>query len=135
MWSLNLIETKSHNRLDCRGSVLAARMSLGYILELENSKSTAPMPLRESQVRPLLNKLTKTRQVPCWEVITQKTEPAKLTGEFIEAEVIEYRKNIPEEELKANKRKRKPKRASVSAGQKAKDKSLKWIERLNPSFL
>ena len=114
---------------------MAARMSLGYILELENSKSTAPMPLRESQVRPLLNKLPKTRQVPCWEVITQKTEPAKLTGEFIEAEVIEYRKNIPEEELKANKRKRKPKRASVSAGQKAKDKSLKWIERLNPSFL
>ena len=105
----------------------------GFLLDLESSKSTAPRPLRESQVRPLLNKIPKSRQVPCWELITEKTEPSKLTAEVIEAEVIKYRNNIPEEELKANKRTRKPKRKSVSASQKAKDKSLKWIERLNVS--
>lgn len=102
----------------------------GFVLQLEDSKSSAPRPVRENQVRPLLNKLPTKHQVPCWEQITEKMAPAKLTGDIIEAEVITYRKTIPKQELEANKRRRKPKKDHIPPEDKAREKSHKLVEKL-----
>lgn len=83
----------------------------GFLLQLENSESKAPKPIRENQVRPLLNKLPASHQIPCWEKITSNTPPAKLTGDIIAAEVVQYRKTIPAAELNATKPDRKPKKS------------------------
>ena len=102
----------------------------GFVLQLEDSKSSAPRPVRENQVRPLLNKLPTKHQVPCWEQITEKMAPAKLTGDIIEAEVITYRKRIPKQELEANKRTRKAKKDRIPPEETAREKSRKLVERL-----
>lgn len=102
----------------------------GFVLQLEDSKSTAPRPVRENQVRPLLNKLPTKHLVPCWEQITEKTAPAKLTGDIIEAEVITYRKTIPKQELEANKRPRKAKKDRIPPEEKAREKSHALVDRL-----
>ena len=102
----------------------------GFVLQLEDSKSSAPRPVRENQVRPLLNKLPTKHQVPCWEQITENTTPAKLTGDIIEAEVIEYRKKIPKKELQANKRPRKAKKNRIPPEEKAREKSHALVVKL-----
>jgi len=102
----------------------------GFVLQLEDSKSPAPRPVRENQVRPLLNKLPTKHQVPCWEVITEKTAPAKLTGDIIKAEVIKYRKTIPERELQASKPARKAKKNRIAPEEKAREKSHALVDKL-----
>lgn len=83
-----------------------------FLRGLENSGSKAPMPIRENQVRPLLNKLPARHQIPCWEKITKANPPSKLTGDIITAGVVQYRKTIPAAELNATKPDRRPKKSS-----------------------
>ncbi len=105
----------------------------GFLLELENSKSKAPKPVRENQVRPLLNKLPAEHQIPCWEKITGKTPPSKLTGDIIEAQVVQYRKNIPAAELAAVKPERRPKKNAPPPDERARGMSHAWLEKLKAS--
>lgn len=104
-----------------------------FLLQLASAKSNAPRPIRENQVRPLLNKLPVDHQIPCWEIITEKTPPSKLTGDVIEAEVIQYRKKIPKPDLKAGKPARKPKKTKLPKDLKARVQSHAWIEKLKTS--
>lgn len=81
----------------------------GFLLHLADKKSTAPRPISESQVRPLLNKLEPEHQVSCWEHITESKAPAELTRDVVEAEVAQYRRNLPKIERKQERAKPKKK--------------------------
>jgi len=60
--------------------------------------SKAPRPIRESQVRPILNKLPEDHQVNFWEGLTEKEDPKNLTLDAIAGEVDNYRFQLPPEE-------------------------------------
>jgi len=102
----------------------------GFLLELENSGSTAPIPVRENQVRPLLNKLPARHQIPCWEKITKANPPSKLTGDIITAQVVQYRKTIPAAELNATKPTRKPKKNSSVPENKIRERCHDLLAKL-----
>ena len=102
----------------------------GFLLALGNAHSSAPKPIRENQVRPIINKLPKNHHVPCWELITQTNAPDKLTGETVKAGVVEYRKTIPTAELQTSKPDRKPKKTALENQIKSKSASLALIKRL-----
>lgn len=82
-----------------------------FVLQLENVRSTAPLPSRECQVRPLLTKLPADHLVRCWEKITATQTLDQLTPKSINEGVLEYRKTIPAEDQK---RERAPKKTSLT---------------------
>jgi len=99
-----------------------------FVTELKDSRRNLPLPQTEIQVRHIINKIPSARRIDCWEQITQKHEAKKLTGEIIEAEVIEFRKTIPKEELKLLKPTPKPKKKTGVREIKKASRSL--IEKL-----
>ena len=102
-----------------------------FVLRLENSKNPPKLPLRESQVRPLLNKLPEKHQGWCWKIITEKISPAALTMDIIEAEVIAYRKkNVTKEELEAANLIRAPKTNHTPPDEKARRKCYALIRQI-----
>lgn len=99
----------------------------GFLLHLEDKKSTAPRPISESQVRPLLNKLEPEHQISCWEHITENKAPAELTRDVIEAEVAQYQKSLPKSERKQERAKPKKKTDNKQA---ARERSHELVAKL-----
>lgn len=100
-----------------------------FILALENAKSKAPLPLRESQVRPIVQKLPEERRVKCWELIHEKHPGGDLQANVIEAEVLRYKKTIPNAELiGARRAKKRVKRDAIAV---ARSRSIQLAARLD----
>lgn len=80
-----------------------------FVLLLEASAKTLPLPSNEIQVRHIINKIPEKKRVECWEKITKKFQREEWTGDVIEAAVVAFRNTIPEEELiPARQLKKKP---------------------------
>ena len=101
-----------------------------FILALENAKSGAPYPLRESQVRPLINKLPEKSWVECWEHIYEKHQERDIKAVDVEAEVIQFKKTIPKEELIGTRKAGKPKGSKPDAAEAARQRCEGLFRRL-----
>ena len=101
-----------------------------FISELEASTKKIPLPEKEIQVRHIINKIPEPRRIQCWEEITQKYKPEEWTGDVIEAEVIEFRKTIPKDELKAAKPASRAKTKKKTGVREVKKMSKDLLERL-----
>lgn len=102
----------------------------GFVRQLEDAKPEALRPIRESQVRPLLAKLLPAHVIPCWEIITEKKAPSELTADMIKAEVLEYRKRIPNAQLPPTRKRDETRPSPVKV---AKDRSHIWLKKLKVS--
>lgn len=108
---------------------LAAAGEFVQRIEVHNSSSTTkiPLPEKEIQVRHIINKIPEDKRLQCWQGIATKTAPSELSGVVIEAEVVEFRKKLPRNELRAHTRQRKPKPGIAEV----KNASLRLVEKLN----
>ena len=145
----NLAEIKNYkeglfwkDRYDSFAGYVKARFNYGeqhayrlvaagdFISELEASTKKIPLPEKEIQVRHIINKIPESRRIQCWEEITQKYKPEEWTGDVIEAEVIEFRKTIPKDELKAAKPASRAKTKKKTGVREVKKTSKDLLERL-----
>lgn len=63
-----------------------------FVKLLGDKKSTAPIPSRESQIRPVVQTLPEEHWVPCWEFITSGRETKTLQASFVTEEVKRYKR-------------------------------------------
>ena len=101
-----------------------------FVLALENSRCGAPYPLHESQVRPIVQKLPENRRVECWVQICNKHQGVDIKAHVVEAEVIEFKKKIPKEELIGTRRAGKPKGSKPDATEAARQQSVRLLLKL-----
>jgi len=101
-----------------------------FILALENAGSSAPPPLRESQVRPIIQKLPENRRVECWEQIYKKHQVRDIKAVDVTAEVIQFKKTIPKEELIGTRKAGKPKGSKSDPTEVARKRSKELLCRL-----
>ena len=104
-----------------------------FVRALEQANSAAPKPIRESQIRPILNKLPEGRHVECWELLTKDKEAQaipKISADIVEAKVVEFRKTIPKAELDELKRPRKEKANAVPSVERARVHSRTLVGKL-----
>ena len=101
-----------------------------FILALENAKSGAPYPHRESQVRPIIQKLPEKRRVECWEQICEKHPGEDIKAVVVEAEVIQFKKTIPKEELIGTRKAGKAKGSKPDAAEVARHRCEGLFHRL-----
>jgi hypothetical protein len=99
--------------------------------ELVSSLDTGtPKPLRESQVRPILNKISEPKQrTQAWKSLVENHDPAGLTAPQVEAHVRDY---VKQNNLKpAEKKKKEPSmKARSSRLDRKRQKCHRLIERL-----
>jgi len=145
----NLAEIKKYkeglfwkDRYDSFAGYVKARFNFGeqhayrlaaagdFIIQLDDSGKKIPLPEKEIQVRYLINKIPEPRRIQCWEGITQKYKPEEWRGEVIENEVIEFRKTIPKDELKAAKPASRAKTKKKTGVREVKKMSKDLLERL-----
>ena len=101
-----------------------------FILELENAKSEAPYPVRESQVRPIIQKLPEKRRVECWEQICENHPGEDIKAVVVVAEVIQFKKGIPKDELIGTRKAGKPKGSKPDAAEVARQRCEGLFRRL-----
>lgn len=102
----------------------------GFVSKLDTQSPSAPKPLRESQIRPIINKLPEEHHIPFWENITIDRPPSELTTEFVTAEVAKYQKSLPSQERRPEKKTKPPKRDRPAADEIAREKSFEAIRKL-----
>ena len=101
-----------------------------FVTQLIESGKKIPLPQTEIQVRHILNKIPPTRQIQCWEHITQKHETNQRTGQIIEAEVALFRKTLSKQEIKDLKPAQKTKAKKKTGVREIKKMSKDLLERL-----
>jgi len=101
-----------------------------FILALENAGSGAPPPRRESQVRPIIQKLPERHRVECWEQICEKHPGEDIKAVVVEAEVVQFKKRIPKEELIGTRKAGKPKGVKPDATEAARQRCERLFHRL-----
>lgn len=101
-----------------------------FILALESSGSKAPPPLRESQVRPIIQKLPEKHRVECWELIYEKHQVRDIKATVVESEVIQFKKGIPREELIGTRKAGKPTASKPDPTALARKQSMDLLCRL-----
>jgi hypothetical protein len=104
-----------------------------FVLQLEGEGRDIPIPDKEIQIRYILNKISKRRQVECWESIVSKYKPEEWTGDLIEAEVITFRKGLPKDELQQTRPLSKNQKKLSNSD--ARRSSLALVERLKKAVL
>lgn len=101
-----------------------------FVHALEQTGSHAPRPLRESQIRPILNQLPEPYQIPCWQLLTEGKEAEaipKISADLVKAKVVEFKKTIPKAELDSLKPPRKEKKVTGSW----QDETLKMLHAVS----
>lgn len=111
-------------RLDKAGS---------FVHLLEEKRSSAPLPLRESQIRPVVQALPENHWIPCWEEITDRREPEILQASLIVAEVKQYKKQHKRELGGSNDKGRKSAKQMMSPVERAREVSNGLVEKLMES--
>ena len=112
--------TAHAGRLDKAGS---------FVHLLEAKGSTAPQPIRESQIRPIVQTLPDTHWVRCWEEITDRREPKVLQTSLIVAEVKRYKKQH-KRELEGKDKSRKSAKMKIPPEDRAREASHGLVEKL-----
>ena len=77
-----------------------------FLLQLDKGKSKGPQPTRESHIREISQKLPESHRVSFWDKFCEEhsiTEKSihEITAKQVKEAVIEYRKDIPKEDLPA----------------------------------
>lgn len=101
-----------------------------FVSKLDTQSPSAPKPLRESQIRPIINKLPEKHHIPFWENLTTDRAPSRLTAEFVTAEVTKYQKSLPPQERRQETKVKQPKRVSPAADEIAREKSFEALRKL-----
>ena len=108
-----------------------------FLLKLENSGGQAALPLRESQLRPVLQKLPESSQLPCWEEISKKhgkqvgkDRIIDIPAQVIEREVDKYKKKVPKEALNALRKPRVPNPVKTNAALKSLMKTIDLVKKV-----
>ena len=101
-----------------------------FVSKLDTKKSSAPKPIRESQIRPLLNKIPEEHQVDCWEKMTTECKVSELTGDVVTSQVLRYQANLPKTQDQKQKKPKRPKEDKEKIQSRARDKAFDLVEKL-----
>ncbi len=101
-----------------------------FVSKLDTLASSAPKPLRESQVRPIINKLPEEHHVSFWKELVRGHTPEELTGEYIERRVKAFQATLPKTEIKIAKKPKSLKLDEALLQDRAKAKGLALVAKL-----
>jgi len=104
-----------------------------FLLLLDKGKSKGPQPTRESHIREISQKLPESHRVNFWDKFCEEhsiTEKSihEITAKQVKEAVIEYRKDIPKEDLPA--KAPRAKKVKVSVVEKIRTKSLALLAKV-----
>jgi len=101
-----------------------------FVSKLDTQGSSARKPLRESQIRPIINKLPEEHHVRCWEKITEVNPPEKLTTELVATKVSEYQKTLPPDIRRREKNEKAAKPEKLAVEERARERSFEALRKL-----
>jgi len=101
----------------------------GFVSKLDTQSPTIPKPLRESQIRPIINKLSEEHHIPFWKNLTTDRAPSELTTEFVTTEVAKYQKSLPPQERRPATKGKQSKRVKNATDEIAREKSFEALRK------